>query len=309
MNRSQSSQRGVSRRGFLTGSATLGAAAVVPTLASAAAKEESSQVEKPGKTPKTPFAVNLEMWFRGDFVKRIEEAARLGFPAVEFWPYRGNNKDIDAMAAALKKHSMTATQFTAWGFGKELNHPEAKADRFVKAIEESCVVADKLPGCNLFTVVAGNDIDGISKEKMHAAVVEKIRKVVPILERHKKTIILEPMNPYNHGGHCLYGSADGIAICKAVGSPWVKLNWDLFHMQRYEGNLIDNMRKGKEWIGYLQLADSPDRFEPGTGEINYTNVFRAIHELGYTLPVGLECNPQDRNPERAARRVYAADTW
>ena len=204
---------------------------------------------------------------------------------------------------------MTAAQFTAWGFGTELNDPRKGSDRFIKAIEDACSVAAKLPGCQLFTVVIGNVIDGLSNEEMHAAAVEKIKRAVPILERHKKTIIIEPMNPYNHPGHCLYGSRDGIAICKAIGSEWVKLNWDLFHMQRFEGNLIDAFRKGKDYVGYFQLADSPDRNEPGTGEVNYTEVFKAIQQIGYTRPVGLECSPRDGDVVRAARRIHAADTW
>ncbi|NQV31790.1 MAG: TIM barrel protein, partial [Phycisphaeraceae bacterium] len=284
--------------------AVTGATALPRSAAIAAALPD---IEKPGKTPNTPFAVNLEMWFRGPFEKRIADAAKLGFPSVEFWPYQ--SKNIESMAKALKDNHMTASQFTAWGFGTELNHPKATADKFVKTIEESCQVAAKLPGCDLFTVVLGNNIKGVSKAQMFAAAVEKIKKVVPILEKHKKTIIIEPMNPYNHPGHCLYGSADGIEICKAVGSEYVKLNWDFFHMQRYEGNLIDNMRKGKEYIGYLQLADSPDRHEPGTGEVNYTEVFKAIKKIGYTRPVGLECSPLGGDVVRAAKRIYAADTW
>lgn len=264
-------------------------------------------IERPGRTPNTHFAVNLEMWFRGSFLDRITKAAELGFPAVEFWPYQG--KDIEGMARLLGKLGLTASQFTAWGFGKELNHPDAPADRFLEAIEESCAVAAKLPGCEMFTVVAGDDIEGVSKARMHAAVVEKLKKAVPILEEHRKMVILEPMNPYNHPGHCLYGSKDGIAIVEAVGSRWVKLNWDLFHMQRYEGNLIDNLRKGKASIGYVQLADSPDRNEPGTGEVNYTQVLKAVKEIGYAYPVGLECTPQGGDVVRAARRIHAADSW
>jgi len=296
----------VTRRNVLISSLTCaGAAALAGTRSSAG--EALPEPDRPGRTPNTPFAVNVEMWFRGPFEKRIELAAELGFPAIEFWPYQG--KDIPAAAKLLQQHGMAASQFTAWGFGTELNDPKAGAERFVKAIEESCGIAAQLPGCDMFTVVLGNDIQGLSKQQMHAAAAEKMKQVVPILEKHKKMIIIEPMNPYNHPGHCLYGSADGIAICKAVGSEWVKLNWDLFHMQRYEGNLIDNMRKGKEYIGYLQLADSPARNEPGTGEVNYTMIFKAIKELGYTKPVGLECSPQDGDYVRAARRIHAADTW
>lgn len=296
----------ISRRTLLCGTAAAAGAALMPGQAAPAA-EKLPAVDKPGRTPNTKFAVNIEMWFRGNFEKRIQQAAELGFPAIEFWPY--GNKDIKAGAKLLKAGNMTATQFTAWGFGTELNHPDKPADRFIKAIEESCRVADQLPGCSLFTVVLGNNIKGLTKAQMHAAAVEKIKKVVSILEKNKKTIIIEPMNPYNHPGHALYGSKDGIAICKAVGSEYVKLNWDLFHMQRYEGNLIDNMRRGKEYIGYLQLADSPDRNEPGTGEVNYTEVFKAIKKMGYTIPVGLECSPQGGDAVRAAKRIYRADTW
>ncbi len=261
----------------------------------------------PGRTPHTKFAVNIEMWFRGPLHERIAAVAELGFPAIEFWPYE--NKDISQLGELLRQHEMTATQFTAWGFCRELNHPALAAERFLGAIETSCAVADELPGCDLFTVVLGDNIDGFSKAEMHAAAIEKIIQAVPILEKHGKTMIIEPMNPYNHPGHCLYGSADGIAICQAIGSEHVKLNWDLFHMQRFEGNLIDNMRRGRDYIGYLQFADSPGRFEPGTGEVNFTNVLQAIHEIGYNRPVGLECLPQGGDTRRAAARVHAADTW
>jgi hydroxypyruvate isomerase len=297
----------VSRRAFLAGSMAMAGTAALSERTASASVESLPEVDKPGRTPNTLFAVNIEMWFDGPFEQRIVKAAQLGFPAVEFWPYKG--RDIDVMAKLLKEHNMTATQFTAWPFGTELNNPYATADNFMAAIEESCHIAEKLPGCEMFCVVAGNDIEKISKKEMHNAVIAKIKKAVPILEKYRKMIILEPMNPYNHPNHCLYGSRDSIAICKAVGSPWVKLNWDLFHMQRSEGNLIDNLRKGKDYIGYLQLADSPDRNEPGTGEINYTHVFQAIKEIGYQIPIGLECSPKDGDVVRAARRIYAADTW
>ena len=303
----QPADQHTSRRGFIAGAAALTGATVVGAHLDAA-KEVIPQVDKPGQTPNTTFAVNLEMWFRGmPFGERIERAAKLGFPAVEFWPYQ--KRDMVDAAKRLRGHGMTVSQFTAWAFGKELNNPKVGDDLLVQAIKESCEVAKKLPDCHMFTVVIGDDIEGLTKEEMFAAAIPKLKKVVPILEKHKKMIIIEPMNPHNHPGHCLYGSKDGISICKAVGSEWVKLNWDLFHMQRYEGNLIDNLRKGKDFIGYFQLADSPDRNEPGTGEVNYTEVFKAIKEIGYQRPVGLECFPEDGDVVRAAQRIHAVDTW
>jgi hydroxypyruvate isomerase len=156
-------------------------------------------------------------------------------------------------------------------------------------------------------VVGGDNVPGLTKEQMHSALAEKLKAAVPVLEKHRKTIILEPMNPWDHPDHCLYGSFDGIAVCEAVGSERVKLNWDLFHMQRYEGNLITRLEEGKDWIGYIQFADSPDRHEPLTGEVRWEAVFRKIREIGYTMPVGIECTPQDGDVLRAARRLYAVD--
>ncbi|MCW1886780.1 TIM barrel protein [Luteolibacter flavescens] len=261
--------------------------------------------ELPGRTPQTPIAVNVEMWFEGSFVERIEQAAALGFPAIELWSWR--DKDLAAGAEALRKHDIIATQFTAWGFGQQINDPAFPKEDFVAEIAAACEAAEILPGCERFCVVGGDNVPGLTKEQMHASIIEKLRAAVPVLEAKRKMIILEPMNPYNHPGHCLYGSADGIAICEAVGSEWVKLNWDLFHMQRYEGNLIDNLEKGKEWIGYVQFADSPARNEPGTGEICYSEVFRKVRELGLPLPLGAECLPKGGDARRAAERLYRVD--
>ena len=266
----------------------------------------SHAIELPGRTPHTPIAVNIEMWFEGGFEERIRQAAALGFPAIELWTWR--DKDLAAGGRLLAELGMTATQFTAWGFGRQINDPGFPVDAFVSEIRAACEAARLLPGCDRFCVVAGDNIPGLAKEVMHEAVVRKLRAAVPVLEDYGCTAIVEPMNPYNHPDHCLYGSADGIAICRAVDSPWVKLNWDLFHMQRFEGNLLDGMEKGREWIGYIQFADSPDRHEPNTGEIRFSEVFRKVREIGYTLPLGAECIPEDGDVRRAACRLWQADS-
>jgi hydroxypyruvate isomerase len=307
MNVMRSIQR-IGRRAFLSvGAATVGAT-VVGTAASAQPSETAaSEVELPGKTPNTPFAVNVEMWFgRRPFLDKIQMAADYGFPAIEFWPYEG--KPIKEAAQLLKDRGVAVSQFTAWGFGTELNNPESDHQQFVRTIEESCDVADVL-SCRLFTVVIGNDIPGVTKEEMHAAAIQGLKKAAPVCEKRNKTIIIEPMNPRNHPRHCLYGSTDAINICKQVGSENVKINWDLYHMQIVEGDLCMRMREGIDYIGYLQLADNPGRHEPGTGEVNYTRVFQEIKSLKYEGYVGLECNPEKGDSLTAARRVYAADTF
>ncbi|MEM1086054.1 MAG: TIM barrel protein [Verrucomicrobiota bacterium] len=265
----------------------------------------SESTQLPGRTLHTPIAVNVEMWFEGGFHERIEQAAALGFPAIELWTWR--DKNLRQGGELLKEKGMIATQFTAWSFGREINDPGFAVASFVEEIEAACGACDLLPGCDRFCVVAGDDVPGLSKDAMHESVIEKLRAAVPVLERFGRTVILEPMNPYEHPDHCLYGSKDGIAICEAVGSELVKLNWDLFHMQRFEGNLIENLEKGRDWIGYVQFTDSPSRTEPSTGEVDYANVFRKVREIGYQLPLGAECLPEDGNPARAAERIHRVD--
>ena len=291
------------RRDFMALSAVAGASVLLGRDTRVAA---AAAVDKPGKTPNTSFAVNVEMWFRGkSFLEKIHAAHELGYPAIEFWPYAG--KPIEQAAKLLKEKNIAVSQFTAWGFGTELNDPRSDHERFVKTIQESCDVADRLD-CQLFTVVIGNNIPGVSKEAMHAAAISKLKRAAPICEQRGKTIIIEPMNPRDHPGHCLYGSRDAINICKEVGSKAVKINWDLYHMQIVEGDLTVTMREGWDYIGYLQLADNPGRNEPGTGEVNYTRVFQEIKKLNYQGYVGLECVPKE-DELTAARRIYAADTF
>ncbi|MFN9717297.1 MAG: hydroxypyruvate isomerase family protein [Planctomycetota bacterium] len=300
----------LARRSLISGWVTSGASAVALTSASsmvsAAQAAHGTDVERPGATKNTKFAVNVEMWFGGkSFLEKIELAAKLGFPAIEFWPYE--NKPVEESAALLREKKVAVSQFTAWPFGTILNNPKSDHEDFYRKIQESCDIADQFD-CQLFTVVIGNDIDGVSKADMHAAAIRGLRRVAEVCEARKKTIIIEPMNPRNHPNHCLYGGDDAIAICKAVESPSVRINWDLYHMQIVDGDLCMRMREGWDYIGYLQLADNPGRHEPGTGEVNYTRVFQEIKSLKYDGYVGLECTPRT-DDWTAAQNVYQADNW
>jgi hydroxypyruvate isomerase len=246
------------------------------------------------------------MWWRKlPFLQRIEEAARLGFPAVEFWPWKG--KKIDEIKRLCSSLGIEIAQFTAWGFNPGMNHPE-NHEKVVSHITESCQVANRL-GCKFMTVVGGNDQPGMTQQEMHEHIITALKKVAPIAEKHEVTLILEPMNiRVDHKGHCLYGSPDAVRICREVNSPYVKINWDLYHMQISEGDLCGRMKEGFDQIGYLQLADHPGRCEPGTGEINYGRVLKEAWDLGYRGYVGAECRVQ-KEEILAARRLVATDGW
>jgi hydroxypyruvate isomerase len=289
------------RRTFL-GSAAALAGAAVATAQQPAEQDQASL----GKTPHTKFAVNIEMWWRKlPFLDRIRQTAALGFPAVEFWPWAG--KDLEAVARLSQELEVEIAQFTAWGFRPGLNDPK-NHDAFLKAIEDGCGVAKKLR-CKLMTVVGGDDQPGMTQQQMHENIISGLKRAAPIAAEHGVTLILEPMNiRVDHKGHCLYGSAPTVRICREVNSPYVKINWDLYHMQISEGDLCGRLKEGFDQLGYLQLADHPGRNEPGTGEIHYNRVLKEAYDLGYRGFVGLECRP-NTTELAAAQGVSRADRW
>jgi hydroxypyruvate isomerase len=288
------------RRGFLGTGLAAAAASAFP----AQDPVQDSDPARPGRTQRTRFAVNVEMWWRRlPFLDRLRAAAELGFPAVELWGWR--SKDVPAVAELTGELGLVVTQFTGWGFSPGLNETKNHA-AFVDAVEAGCETAATLRA-PMMTIVAGNDVAGMSQAEMLANVEAGLALAAPIAERAGVTMILEPMNVrVDHKGHCLYGSADAIRICRAVDSKAVKINWDLYHMQISEGDLCGHLREGWDQVGYLQLADHPGRHEPGTGEIHYPRVFRELWELGYRGYVGLECSPSGSELE-AARAVARAD--
>lgn len=292
------------RRNFLKSSAVLAAGA---GLASAAHQPQKEDTTRLGRTAHTKFAVNLEMWWRNlmPFTRRIEEAARLGFQAIEFWPYEG--KDIGAIADTCQKLKIEVVQFTAWGFTPGLNDPR-NHKRFTEKVEEACKIAQRL-NCRMMCVVGGNDIANMTQTRMHENIIAGLRRAVPIVEKHNITLILEPMNiRVDHKGHCLYGSDPTVRIIRAVNSPRVKMLADLYHLQITEGDLCGHLRDNFNHAAYYQIADHPGRNEPGTGEINYTRVLKQLHDLGYRGHVGLELRPRGTELD-AARAVNRADQW
>jgi hydroxypyruvate isomerase len=295
----------INRRILLGSSIALAAASTA--RASRLFETQGADTSKLAKTPHTRFACNIEMWGFGGvpYEERIKKAHELGFSAVEFWPWRG--KDLDKIEKACKDFGIEVAQFTGWGFSPGMNNPANHA-KFVEETKESCKVANRL-GAKCVLIVAGNNQPGMTLEEMHQHVIDGLKLVVPVAEEHDITLVLEPMNGrVDHPGHCLYGSEPAVKICKAVNSPRVKICWDLYHMQISEGDLCGHLKDGKDWIGYVQLADHPGRYEPGTGEVHYARVLKQLYELGYRGYVGVECNPSV-DELTATKSLAVADQW
>lgn len=145
------------------------------------------------------------------------------------------------------------------------------------------------PSLIMTTGQARNDI---TRYKQHTNIVLALKAAAPYFEDAGITLVLEPLNTLkDHRGYFLDSSYEAFGIIEEVGSPAVKLLYDIYHQQITEGNLIPTITENIRHIGHFHAADVPGRHQPGTGEINYANVFAAIDKLGYNYYVGLEYSP------------------
>jgi len=150
-----------------------------------------------------------------------------------------------------------------------------------KAVETS-----KRVNAKWATVVPGNFTRDLPMGIQTGHVIDNLKRAVEILEPAGLTMVLEPLS--DNSDLFLRYSDQTYSICRAVGSPSCKILFDMYHMQRNEGNMIANMDKCWDEIAYLQIGDNPGRKEPTTGEVNYQNIFRHLKQKGYSGVLGME---------------------
>jgi hydroxypyruvate isomerase len=168
-------------------------------------------------------------------------------------------------------------------------------DGFLRELE-LCARAAREVQCTRLEVLTGNESYNVSRAVQMASCVDTLKAAVPLLKENGMTAVVEMLNhTVDHPGYFLNYVKDGVELIDRVASQNVKLLFDLYHVQVLEGNIIERLRRNIESIGQIHFADVPGRHEPGTGEINYRNVFRAIYELGdqYQGFVTAEYHPTD----------------
>jgi hydroxypyruvate isomerase len=174
-----------------------------------------------------------------------------------------------------------------------------------KAMKETIRIARKL-GNKAIILTVGNTLEDVSPKRQTANIVRNLKAIARMAEDAGLKIAVEPLNTLvDHKGYFLDRTADGVAIVEAVGSPAVGLLYDVYHMQIMEGNLIETIRRHARIIHHVHVGDVPGRMEPGTGEINYANVLKAIDAVGYAGYCGFEFRPSD-NTEAALARAKSA---
>ena len=247
-------------------------------------------------------SICIEMLFAEvDLYERPAKAAALGFPAVEFWGTQG--KDLPRMKAACDEAGVVVAGFL--GPAGVVMGEENPADKVVAAMQAS-VADSKALDAKTMIVTTGNTLEGVCPETQTDNIVNNLKAMAPVAEDAGLRLALESLNTLvDHVGYFLDHTADARAIVDRVDSPAVGLLSDAYHMQIMEGNLIDTIRANADVFNHVHVADVPGRFEPGTGEVNYVNVLKALDDAGYQGYCGFEFSPSD-NSDAALTRAMAA---
>ena len=236
-------------------------------------------------------------WFRNQSAEeQIRSSDKNGFKAVEILGWK--SMDFAKVKAAIDETGceLSAILYQSRDDAKQalidnrhgIVH-EDTFDAFLGAIEETLEAAKAL-NCKNIVVTTGNDREGVAREVQHGNVVKALKAAAKIVEGTGVTLVLEPLNIIvDHKGYYLTTTEEGVQIIDEVGSPNVKLLYDIYHQQITEGNIIYNIRKHIDKFGHIHLADVPGRKQPGTGELNYANIFKAIADTGYNGFVVFEC--------------------
>ena len=241
----------------------------------------------PTPEPAFPLAVCAEMVFLDlPFEERVRRITDLDF-AVEIWSWQ--DKDIKALAAT----GATFSSMTGYVHGN-IVEPDA-ARTLLKTAEQTLEVAAEL-GCRRLVVHPAELVEGKAARpmfrvsgEMWLTALRTLEKLAGLGERAGVTYCLENLNTLiDHPGVPLARAKDTLALVEAVDSPHVRMMLDLYHAQLGEGNLVALVERAGQAIGEVQVADVPGRCEPGTGEIYYPAVARALQRIGYTGTVGLE---------------------
>ncbi|HUF22720.1 MAG TPA: TIM barrel protein [Vicinamibacterales bacterium] len=308
----------VTRRMFVR-SAGLGAGALwlSRSAAAAALMPAPAQMVRKFRLAYAPHFGMFREHTGPDLVAQLEFMASEGFPALEDNGMRGRAvADQELIGRTLQRLHMRMGVFVAhtinWTAPTLTTSDPAHRDAFLKEIRESVDIAKRV-GATWMTVVPGHVDRRPHIDYQTANVIETLRRAAEMLEPHGLVIVLEPLNTLrNHPGMFLTSTPQAHLICRAVDSPSCKILFDVYHQQITEGNLIPNINTAWNDIAYFQVGDNPGRNEPGTGEINYQNVFRHIHGKGYTGIVGMEHGnaAKGKAGERAVIDAYVrADAW
>lgn len=240
------------------------------------------------------FAANLSMMFNEvPFIERFGAARAAGFDAVEFlFPYAFEPDEIverlERFDLELVLHNMPPGD---WANGERgMACDPRRIGEFQDGVGLALDYAKEL-GVRRLHCMAGKTHAAVTPERAHTTYVSNLRFAAHACAVHGIDLLIEPINRFDMPGYFLNGTQQATAVIAEVAVSNLFLQYDVYHMQRMEGELANTLRANLPLIGHIQVADVPGRHEPGTGEINFPFLFKLLDEIGYSHWIGCEYTP------------------
>jgi hydroxypyruvate isomerase len=285
----------MNRRDILMGGATFGVAALL--RAEALAQQKPAPVRPAAKKSrfKLKYGPHFGMFKShapGGLPDELKFASDQGFTAWEDNGMKARPVEVqEQIAKQMQRLNMTMGVFVAHAGFKEPTFNSNKLDareKVLKEIQDSVEVAKRI-NAKWCTVVPGAWDPKIEEGYQTAWCIDNLRRAAEVCEKAGLVMVLEPLNWWaNHPGLFLRKIPQAYEICRGVNSPSCKILFDMYHQQIQEGNIIPNINYSWDEVAYFQVGDNPGRKEPGTGEMNYRNIFKHIYEKGFQGVVGME---------------------
>jgi hydroxypyruvate isomerase len=307
------------RRDFLANTLAVGAAAAASFPGARAhgvsLQGNAGERKKRFKLKYAPGVGQFKNSAGNDLVAQIQFAADEGFSAMFDNGIMGRPlAEQELIARELAKREMTLGPFVLYAdFGVKtlVTRDKDARDILLKKMRQG-VETFKRINCPWALVVPGRYDESLAWDYQTANVIDNLKACMDICQPAGLILVLEPLNPKDHPGLFLTRMPQAYQICKAVASPSCKILNDIYHQQITEGNLIPNIDAAWDEIAAFHVGDSPGRKEPTTGEINYRNIFKHLHEKGYQGVLCLEHGQSrpGKEGERAVIEAYrACDTF
>ncbi|WP_372964192.1 hydroxypyruvate isomerase [Marinobacter sp.] len=241
------------------------------------------------------FAANVSMLFTEvPFLERFARARAAGFTGIEYlFPYEW---PAESIAAELEAHGLEQVLFNLppgdWGAGERgIACLPDRVEEFRSGVDQGIAYAKAL-GCKQLNCLAGVKPEELSEEDAWNTLTENVQYAAEVFSEAGLTLCLEAINSrVDMPGFMLDTTGKVMALIDAVDADNVRLQYDIYHMQIMEGDVIRSMECLLPWIAHIQFADNPGRHEPGTGEINFSNVFAALDKMGYKGWASAEYRP------------------
>jgi len=271
-------------------------------LAPSALVHGSAATERPstpvnGDFTAAPFQLSVMLWtvFRDlPFERRLEKVAEAGYRNVELVGEYATWKDADFEPANAKRKELGMAFDCTAGLKHGLCNP-ADREALLTELRSTLPIMERIE-CPAIILLSGNVVPGMPMEAQHQSCIDGLEAAAALVEGKKikgesVRVLLENIDQEENPKYFLTSVARGFEIVKAVNHPQVQFLYDFFHEQIAEGNLIEKLEKNIEHVGLVHIADVPGRHEPGSGEINYVNIFRKLRELKYDRVVAMEFLP------------------